>query len=251
MDKPLIISHRGASLYVPENTLSAFKKAVQLGTDGIELDVQMSKDGHVVVIHDTTVNRTSNGYGKVKKLTLEQLKALDFGSWFSKEFKNEHICTLEEVFDCLKNWDGLINVEIKKEWFQFNSIENKVADIIAEFDMRNNTIVSSFSVLSLLKMKRIDKSIKTGILYSSSSKRFFIFAKLFKMNAIHPWYKDVTKDMKKFATMNKLKINTYTVDKPSEIRRLADIGVNGIITNVPDIALKELSDCKKITGQRC
>ncbi len=242
MNRPLIIAHRGASAYAPENTLSAFRKAVQMNSDGIELDVQLSKDGHVVVIHDLTVNRTSNGNGKVKKLTLKQLKELDFGSWFSKEFKNERICTLEEVFNYLKDYKGLINVEIKKEWLQFNSIEKKVAGLIAKFDLRDRTIVSSFSTLSLLKMKRIDKDIQTGILYSSSTKRLILFAEFFKMNAIHPWYQNVTRDVKRIAVKDNLIINTYTVDEPSEMKKLADIGVDGIITNVPDVAFKKLNN---------
>jgi glycerophosphoryl diester phosphodiesterase len=241
MNRPLIIAHRGASAYAPENTLSVIKKAIEMNSDGIELDVQLSKDGHVVIIHDSTVNRTSNGNGKVKNLTLKQLKDLDYGSWFSKEFKNESICTLEEVFCYLKDYKGLINVEIKKEWLQFNSIEKKVADLIAKYDLRDRTIVSSFSTLSLLKIKRIDKNIQTGILYSSSTKRLILFAEFFKMDAIHPWYQNVTKDVKKIAVKDNLKINTYTVDEPKEIKKLADLGVDGIITNVPDIALKELN----------
>lgn len=242
MKRPLIIAHRGASAYAPENTLGAFRKAVQMNSGGIELDVQLSKDGHVVVIHDLTVNRTSNGNGKVKNLTLKQLKDLDFGSWFSKEFKNERICTLEEVFKYLKDYVGLINVEIKKEWLQFNSIEKKVAELIAKFDLRNRTIVSSFSLLSLLKIKRIDKDIQTGILYSSSTRRLILFAKFFKVDAIHPWYQNVTKDMKKVAVKDNLRINTYTVDDLSEMKKLADLGVDGIITNVPDVAFKELNN---------
>lgn len=242
MNRPLVIAHRGASAYAPENTMSAIKKAVQMEADGIEIDVQLSKDGHVVVIHDTTVNRTSNGNGKVSSMTLEQLKALDFGSWFSKEFKNEPICTLEEVFDYLKDWNGLINVEIKKEWLQFNSIEKKVVELIDKFDMRNRIIVSSFSTLSLLTIKRLDKNIPTGILYSSPAKEFIILAKLFKIDAIHPWYKDVTKDMKEAAVKGNIKIHTYTVDDVAEMKKLAKLGVNGIITNVPDIALKALNN---------
>lgn len=240
MSRPLIIAHRGASAYAPENTMSAIKKAIQMGSDGIELDVQLSKDGHVVLIHDTTVNRTSNGSGKVKSMTLKELKALDFGSWFSDEFKNEPICTLEEAFNYLKDWNGLINVEIKKEWLEFNSIENKVVEMIDKFEMRDRAIVSSFSTLSVLKIKKLNKNIKTGILYSTPTNKFIIFAKLFKVDAIHPWYLNVTKDMKKAAVKDNLKINTYTVDKPSEMKRLAKIGVDGIITNVPDIAYREL-----------
>ncbi|AEV68697.1 glycerophosphodiester phosphodiesterase [Acetivibrio clariflavus] len=242
MNRPLVIAHRGASAYAPENTLSAIKKAVQMGADGIEIDVQLSKDGHVVVIHDTTVNRTSNGSGKVNSMTLEQLKTLDFGSWFSEEFKNEPICTLEEVFGYLKNWNGLINVEIKKEWLQFNSIEKKVVELIDRFNMRNRIIVSSFSTLSLLTIKRLDKNIRTGILFTSSTKDFVLLARLFKIDAIHPWYKDVTKDMKKAAVKGNIKIHTYTVDDVGEMKRLAKIGIDGIITNIPDVALKALNN---------
>lgn len=242
MKKPLVIAHRGASAYAPENTMSAIKKAVQMGSNGIELDVQLSKDGHVVIIHDTTVNRTSNGSGKVNKLTLEQLKALDFGSWFSAEYKNEPICTLEEAFEYLKDWNGLINVEIKKEWMQFNTIENKVVMLIDKFDLRNRTIISSFSTLSLLKVKRLDRNINTGILYTSSTNRFIIFAKWLRMDAIHPWHQNVTEDMKKIAVKDNLKINTYTVDEPADMKRLVQVGVDGIITNVPDIALKEINN---------
>jgi glycerophosphoryl diester phosphodiesterase len=240
MNRPLIIAHRGASAYAPENTLSAFKKAVQLGADGIELDVQLSKDGQVVVIHDTWVNRTSNGNGRVKQLTLKQLKALDFGNWFSADFKDESICTLEEVFSLLKDWNGLINVEIKKEWLQFNSIEKKVAELITRFDRQNNTIVSSFSKLCLMKIKRINKDLQTGILFSSSIKKYILCTKLIKADAIHPWYQNVNKDMKKNASENNIKINTYTVDRPDAIKKMADIGVDGIITNVPDVAFKAL-----------
>lgn len=240
MNKPLIIAHRGASAYAPENTLSAFKKAVQMGADGIELDVQLSRDGHVVVIHDTRVNRTSNGNGRVKRLTLNQLKSLDFGSWFSDEFKNEPICTLEEVFIYLKDWKGLINVEIKREWLQFTPIEKKVAEMIAKFGMQDNTIVSSFNTYCMLKMKMINKDIKTGILYASSSRNSITYARLIKVNAIHPWYQNVSEDLVRSAYKNNLKINAYTVDNPASIKKLAILGVDGIITNVPDVALKAL-----------
>lgn len=240
MIKPLIIAHRGASAYAPENTLSSFKKAVQMGADGIELDVQLSKDGNVVVIHDTSVNRTSNGNGRVEDLTLDQLKNLDFGSWFSNEFKNEHIVTLEEVFSHLKDWNGLINVEIKREWLQFTAIEKKVAELIVKFDRQDNTIVSSFSALSLIKIKWFNSHIRTGILYFTSDKMPIIRAKLLNVDAIHPWYQNVTKEVRKSASKNNIKINTYTVDNPDEIKKLANLGVDGIITNVPDVALEVL-----------
>lgn len=242
MIKPLIIAHRGASAYAPENTLSSFEKAVQMGADGIELDVQLSKDGYVVVIHDTSINRTSNGIGRVGDLTLDQLKNLDFGSWFSSKFKNEHILTLEEVFSQLKDWNGLINVEIKREWLQFTAIEKKVAELIVKFDRLDKTIVSSFSALSLIKIRRTLSHIQTGILYSASDKMPILRAKLLNVDAIHPWYQNVSKEVRKSASKNNIRINTYTVDNPAEIKKLANLGVDGIITNVPDVALKVLKN---------
>jgi hypothetical protein len=114
MPKPLIIAHRGASAYAPENTLAAFKKAIDLGADGIELDVHLSKDGEVVVIHDRTIDRTSNGKGQVAEMSLKELKALDFGSWFSDEYQKESIPLLREVLELLKDWNGLLNIELKQ-----------------------------------------------------------------------------------------------------------------------------------------
>lgn len=245
MNKPLVIAHRGASAYAPENTLIAIKKAVNMGADGIEIDVQLLKDGHVVVIHDTRVNRTSNGNGRVRSLTLSQLKSLDFGSWFSKEFKNEPICTLEEVFDYLKGWKGLINIEIKRDWLEFSSIEKKVAELIAKFDMRENAIISSFNTYCTLKLKLIDKDINTGILYPASSRNSTTYARFIKVNAIHPWFENVTETMVRSAHKYNLKINAYTLDNPHLIKNLAIMGVDGIITNVPDTALDILNEMWK------
>src|SRR5690554_2404438 len=121
MKKPVIYAHRGASAYAPENTGAAFRKALDMKADGIELDVHLSKDGHVVVIHDEKVDRTSNGKGLIRDLKLDELKSLDFGAWFSSEFAGEPIMTLDEVLSLLDGWDGILNIELKSGYVLYDN----------------------------------------------------------------------------------------------------------------------------------
>ncbi|HHW48137.1 MAG TPA: glycerophosphodiester phosphodiesterase, partial [Clostridiaceae bacterium] len=165
MSKPVVIAHRGAPKHAPENTIAAFRKALELGAEGIELDVHLSADGHLVVIHDEKVDRTSDGKGLVKEKTLEELKALDFGSWFSKEFKGETIPTLDEVLELLKSWTGIINIEIKGGSVFYPNIEEKVVRKIEKLKIEEKIIISSFNHYSLVEIKKLNPKIKTGILY--------------------------------------------------------------------------------------
>nr|WP_263972611.1 glycerophosphodiester phosphodiesterase family protein [Thermoanaerobacterium thermosaccharolyticum] len=123
MPETLVIAHRGDSKNAPENTLSAFKRAVEVGSDGIEIDVQLCKDGHLVVIHDERVDRTTDGIGYVKDYTLSELKRLSAGIKFGKKFADEKIPTLPEVFELLKNEDVLLNIEIKSGIISYTGIE--------------------------------------------------------------------------------------------------------------------------------
>ncbi|MEG1836121.1 MAG: glycerophosphodiester phosphodiesterase family protein, partial [Oscillospiraceae bacterium] len=120
-----ILAHRGASGTAPENSLSAFKKALKDGCDGFEFDIQQTKDGEIVVFHDWTLERTSNGKGNLKEFTLEELKKLDIGSWFSDEFKGEKIPTLEETLDFIPD-DNFINIELKEEFSRERGTEIKL-----------------------------------------------------------------------------------------------------------------------------
>jgi glycerophosphoryl diester phosphodiesterase len=121
----LIMAHRGASGYAPENTMAAFEKALEMGTEGIELDVHMTADGEIVVIHDHTVDRTSDGKGMVGALTLEEIREFDFGSWFDPKFKGQSIPTLRDVFELLEDWEGLLNIEVKSGPIFYPGIEEK------------------------------------------------------------------------------------------------------------------------------
>ena len=237
-----VIAHRGASAYAPENTMSAFKKAISMGAGGIELDVQLSRDGRVVVIHDEKVDRTSDGKGWVKDFDLIDLKALDFGSWFGQEYAGERIPVLEEVLDLLKDWDGLLNIEIKNGLIIYPGIEEKVAELIKKYDFVNRVIISSFNHYSLVKMKRILPQVKTGILYMAGLYEPWEYAKRIKAYALHPAYYNVVPEIMEGCIKHGVAVNPFTVDHPDLIRKMAAAGVSGIITNVPDVAIKILEE---------
>ena len=138
----LSIGHRGASAYAPENTMAAFRKAYQIGADGIELDVQLSKDNHVIIMHDYRLDRTTTGKGLVSKKTLKELKSLDAGQWFSKDFKSEPILTLRELFEFAKG-KMLVNIELKKTR-QPLKLAYAVKSLVDEYDMLNDCLLTSF-----------------------------------------------------------------------------------------------------------
>lgn len=238
MAKPVVIAHRGASAYAPENTMAAFSKALSLGAGGIELDVQLSRDGHVVVIHDEKVDRTSNGKGWIKDLTLEELKKLDFGSWFSPEFRNERIPALEQVMELLESWDGLLNIEIKSGPVLYQGLEEKVIGLTRKCDMAERVIISSFNHYSLVEVKRLAPEMKTGILYMEGLVEPWEYAKRINANAIHPLFYNIIPELMEGCKKHGIAVNPFTVDQPDMIRNMAAAGVDGIITNVPDRALK-------------
>ena len=156
-----IIAHRGASGCSPENTIPAFRKAIEIGSNGIELDVHLTKDDKIVVVHDFNIDRTSNGKGYVKDYTLNELKKFDFGSWYGEKFASVSIPTLEEVLELVKyyNWNGLINIEIKNGPIFYPNIERKLIGIIRAYGLEENVIFSSFNHYSLKILKEIDPNI--------------------------------------------------------------------------------------------
>ncbi len=235
-------AHRGASGYYPENTMSAFQEAVKQKADGIELDVHLTKDGYLVVCHDETLNRTTNGKGFIKQYDLYELKQLDAGSWFDKKFKGEKIPLLEEAIDLVKKSNMELNIEIKAGSIFYPGIEEKVLKMIDKYGIRDKVIISSFDHYSLVKIKSMDKDIKTGILYSEALYRPTDYLKTTGANALHPNYITLTKDIVEEAHSLGVEINTYTVNKEEHIRMIKAMNVNAIITNYPDLAKKILSE---------
>jgi len=236
--EPVIIAHRGASKLAPENTMAAFTKALELGAGGIETDVHLSADGHLVIIHDEQVDRTSNGKGLVKSMTLEQLKSLDFGSWFSPAFKDERIPELEDLLKLLSNWDGLLNIELKNGPVFYPGIEQAVASAIRKYKLTNRTIISSFNHYSLVEIRKVDPEINTAPLYMAGLYEPWEYARKIGAAAIHPLFYNIVPEVIKGCKLHNIMVNPFTVDRPEQIKAVAAAGVDGIITNVPDTALK-------------
>ena len=235
---PIIIAHRGASKQAPENTMAAFTRALELNAGGLELDVHLSSDGHLVVTHDEEVGRTSNGKGLVKDKTFDELKSLDFGSWFSPKFRGEKIPELKEVLQLIAGWDGLLNIEIKNGPVFYPGIEKAVADEIRKYKLTHRTIISSFNHYSLVEIRKIDPEIKTAPLYAAGIYEPWDYARRLGACAIHPQFYGIAPEIVKGCRLNNIRINPYTVDRPEHIKAIAAAGVDGIITNVPDTALK-------------
>ncbi|ENK1242898.1 glycerophosphodiester phosphodiesterase [Clostridium sporogenes] len=236
-----ILAHRGASAYAPENTMVAFKKAIDMNADGIELDVHLSKDGHIVIIHDEKVDRTTNGKGEVKDFTLDELKKLDAGFWFSDEYEGERIPTLEELLKLINNTNIYLNIEIKAGYRIYPNIEEKVIDMIEKYKILDRVIISSFDHYSLVRVKEINLNIKTGMLYEAALYEPWDYARSIKVEALHPNYITLTKEFIDKANINNLEINPYTVNDENDMERLIKSKVTSVITNYPDKAHQIIS----------
>lgn len=227
-------AHRGAKGYYPENTLVSFEGAIKQKSDGIELDVHLSKDGYLIVCHDETLNRTTNGKGFIKEYNLYELKQLDAGYWYDKKYKGEKLPLLEEVLELVKGTTMDLDIEIKAGSIFYPGIEEKVVNMIEKYNVKKQTIISSFDHFALLKIKEIDSSIKTGILYRDAIYEPSEYIKLTKADALHPYFKSLDPEIIKEANSLNIDINTYTVNNYNDIKEVIDLGVNAIITDYPD-----------------
>ena len=229
-------AHRGASGYYPENTMASFEGAVKQKTDGIELDVHLSKDGYLVVCHDETLNRTTNGTGFIKQYDLFQLKQLDAGGWFDRKYRGEKIPLLDEVMELVKAANIELNIEIKAGSIFYKGIEEKVLELIEKHSLAEKTIISSFDHYALVKIKELNPNIKTGILYVESLYKPLDYIRTTKANALHPNFITVTKELVDEAKENGVEINAYTINREEDMDRMNKLGITGIITNYPDKA---------------
>lgn len=233
-----IIAHRGASGYAPENTMPAFQKAIEMGADGIEIDLHMSMDGHLIVMHDEWVNRTTNGKGLIRDMTLKELKKLDCGKWFDDEYEGAKIPTLEEVLDLIRHWDGFLNIEIKGGSVFYPGIEKRACEIIKMFCFDEQIVFSSFNHYSMSDIKSNATHLKVGLLYSDRLYQPWNYAKLMDADALHPPYFHVDPHMVECCKDKGILINAWTVNDEAEMTRLLQLKIHGIITNYPDIALQ-------------
>lgn len=236
--KSKIWAHRGASFYAPENTLEAFDIAVKQKADGIELDVQLSKDGELVVIHDETIDRLTNGTGYVKDYNLHELKQFNASKLFP-HYGFSEIPTLEEVYGLLKETNLTINVELKTGIIFYEGIEQKLLNLAKKMNMEDRIIYSSFNHYSLLNLKKLNKDVKIGILVSDLYVDLVDYALKLGADALHPiGYMLRLPGFIEQCKEKNMKLHVWTVDNEEEIKLLNDYGIDAIITNKPVIARK-------------
>lgn len=237
---PLILGHRGASAHAPENTLPAFQLAVDQGADGIELDVMLSKDKRLIVIHDHTLERTTNGTGKVPEHNYEQLKDLDAGLWFGEHFQNTRLPLLDEVYEQLGG-KCLINVELKNYHQPGDALPDIALALTKKYDLLDSVLFSSFNARNIVRLKKAEPKAKTGLLCLPKLAGAFFrgpIGYLFGYDALHPYKADVSKTSVKRAHKRGKAINVWTVNNAEDLHRLISLGVDAIITDDPRHALQ-------------
>ena len=239
-ERPLIFAHRGASRLAPENTLAAFRRAVEIGADGVELDVQLSADGVPVVIHDATVDRTTDGSGEVRDLTLAQLQELDAGSYAGAAFTGERIPTLEETL--VEVGDKLlVDIELKYPTLETTRLEAQVIEVIRRRGMQKRVWLSSFKPYALHTARRWGPEIPCGLLYGPLSLTSLLLAPITPHEALHPYAGLVGERLMWWARRRGQRVIAWTVDDPDQARQLAAWGVDAIITNTPEALLDIIS----------
>ena len=236
--KTMIQAHRGASAYRPENTLEAFKLAIDQEADGLELDVHLTKDGHVVVAHDERLERVSNGSGLLNDYRLDELRALNF----NKQFPDLPACsipTLEEVYSLVKDTGLTVNVELKTTELLYPGLPDKLLRLEREHRMEGRILYSSFNHFSLLEIRKIDPEAKIGLLYQLGLVDPWVYARYVSADAIHPYYTIVALLPETVARChdNGVMVNVWVVDDPVMINLMLKCGVDAIITDKPDLAV--------------
>ncbi|MDR2647197.1 MAG: glycerophosphodiester phosphodiesterase [Oscillospiraceae bacterium] len=244
----LVISHRGANKLAPENTLPAFELSLSLGVDGFENDVHMTRDGVIVVCHDDTVDRTSNGHGAIESLTFDELRALDFGAWFDPKFAGTTIPTLEEFF-ALCGSLKVVNVEIKRALDGSTPIAAGVIRMAKRFGLFGKLIISSFDLDMLAACTREDADTCTALLYDPRNPLceeihddLGAFAKKHNLKAYHPMIAFLSRDYIEEAHEAGIIVNPWTVNQPHQMQFLRDWGCDGVITDQPELALQIMQE---------
>jgi glycerophosphoryl diester phosphodiesterase len=227
LQKRMIIGHRGAAGHAPENTLLSFATALNLGAHMIELDVQETLDGHLVCIHDRTLDRTTDGSGAVSEMTLQDLRTFDAGL-------GEKIPLLSEVLDMARN-RLKVNIELKTL-----GVEKRVFDLVNFREMAHEVMVSSFFHDTLIAMKEISSEVETAILINAPKSNLIPYTLELGFNAINPRFSLVSHEMIEEAHNNSLKIYPWTVNDSSQMLELLNLGADGIITDYPNVGVEAL-----------
>ncbi len=236
-----VLAHRGASEYAPENSMQAFKLAYEMGADGIEFDVHFSKDEKLIIVHDETINRTSNGEGFVKDFTLNELLKFNFNNNMQK-YREIKIPTLDEILTEFSDKNFLLNIEIKNNILQYSGIEKAILNKVLNYNVLDKVVFSSFNHESILKVKNMCPKAKCAFLYADGILDMHEYLNKYNIQIAHPAYYLCTEnELKKLQNERKI-VNVWTVNKGSNMRCFMNMGVDAIITNKPDLAVEIKND---------
>ncbi|NPC93235.1 glycerophosphodiester phosphodiesterase [Bacillus sp. WMMC1349] len=232
-----VFAHRGASGTFPENTMIAFKHAAAVGADGIELDVQMTKDGHLVVIHDEKLDRTTSLKGFVKDYTYEEMQRGDASFRFSEKTGFVTVPTLEEVFAWAEKEDFLLNVELKNSIVRYDGMEEKVLSLISKYGLQERLILSSFNHESLVHCFRLNSDIELAALYMDVLYQPERYIETIPASGFHPYLRSMSEDTIKNAHRNQKAVRPFTVNREEDMKKLIEAGIDGFFTDFPEKAL--------------
>lgn len=251
--KPWAIAHRGAMLEAPENTLAAFRRAIELGADLIELDVHQTADGHVVVIHDETVDRTTDGSGIVLAMSLQELRCLDAGSWTGPQFAGERVPTLLEVLELTRGQVGLV-IEIKAGSTRHPGIEAAIVQLLQATGRVDDVVLISADDEAIKEVRRLDNHLTTGCFSQSTPGHWQQCRQQGQVGQglsdyLFVWPEELTAAVVDEVHLDGLRIVTSLEREsrldPAEIRRLAGTGVDGILANDVGLLVRLLAEVRE------
>ena len=240
--RPILLAHRGDFAHAPENTLPSFQQAIQKGADGVELDAKLTSDGHVIVIHDPTLERTTDGIGKVDSFTLESIRALDAGLWFNEKFRGTRVPLLEEVFETVGR-DKLINIELTNYSTPRDRLVLKVCELIRKHNNQDQIIFSSFFPsnlkIALQQLPGVPRGLLAmpGLLGLWARSFGFMFG---DYQALHPHISNASREQVQRAHRINRRVHVWTANTAREIAQLKEWGVDGIFTDDPQTAVQAL-----------
>ncbi|MBO2537278.1 MULTISPECIES: glycerophosphodiester phosphodiesterase [Rummeliibacillus] len=230
-----IFAHRGASGTYPENTLLAFREAAKMPIYGVELDVQRTKDGVLVINHDEKIDRTSNGKGYIRDMTFEEIRSYDFGIWKGEQFAGEKIPTLDEVLDVFRTTHHMINIELKTDVFEYPGLEDDVIETVKSHDMMERVLFSSFDHEIVERVLEKAAYNEVGALFMKILVNLDAYGQMLGTNALHISLVAAKRESAKKAIKAGNKVRVYTVNTPEDYDFLESMGVDAVFTDYPEL----------------
>lgn len=231
-----VIAHRGFSGEYPENTMLSFKKAVEDGCDELELDVQLTKDNVLVIIHDETIDRVTDGTGNVRDYTFEELRKFNVRATFGEKFGFNPIPSFKEYVSWVKDQNVTTNIELKTGKYYYENLEEKVVCMVKEYGLEDKVMFSSFNHLSLIRCKELVPNIECGVLVLNSGiGNPGYYVSKYNFECYHPDMEGLTDEIVNDCKAYNVKLNVWTVNDEAGLKKLYDWGCNGIITNYPGL----------------